>query len=116
MQFTLLQAVDSRPKGDAARIGQTERKAMLLGALCCAAVIYGFIQTIVCTSTHLFMLALGSSPLTPSCQREEKIQHMEVVLMELVFHAGEFFNRDPLRGGRIVCGLNFGRAARTQIE
>lgn len=51
VQFTLLYAVGPAPKVGAARIGQTERRATLLDALCSAAVIYGFIRTIVYTST-----------------------------------------------------------------
>jgi hypothetical protein len=49
VQFTLLYAVGPDPKVGAARIGQTERRATLLDALCSAAVIYGFIRTIVYT-------------------------------------------------------------------
>jgi len=49
VQFTLLYAVGPGPKVGAARIGQTERRATLLDALCSAADIYGFIRTIVYT-------------------------------------------------------------------
>ena len=49
VQFTLLYAVGPGPKVGAARIGQTERRATLMDALCSAAVIYGFIRTIVHT-------------------------------------------------------------------
>jgi hypothetical protein len=49
VQFTLLYAVGPAPKVGAARIGQTERRATLMDALCGAAVTYGFIRTIVYT-------------------------------------------------------------------
>lgn len=44
-------------------------------------------------------------------QREEKVQHMEVIVVELGFHAGQLLDRDPLSRCRVIRGLHFRQAA-----